>query len=107
MAYTPRISERAYEDINAITGYIQADSPRNATRWRSQVFAKIAALGFSPRSYSMAPEAYYAPSEIRQALFGRYRILFEILDDEQCVHVLTVRHSARQLLDPDELSDIR
>jgi hypothetical protein len=55
----------------------------------------------------MTPENEYAEEEIRQLLYGRrrgvYRILFTIEGD--MVSVLTVRHGARGLLQPEELRE--
>lgn len=106
MAYTIKLSERAYADIARIVAYIQADSPQNATLWRWRLLERIASLDFSPRGCSLAPEDEYTPFEVRQALFGRYRILFTIKDDVPTVYVLTVRHGARQFMSEEELAGI-
>ena len=106
MAYTIRLSERAYADIATIVAYIQGDSPQNASRWRTGLLERIASLDFSPRGGALAPEDEYTPFEVRQALFGRYRILFTIKDDERTVYVLTVRHGARQFMSGEELAEI-
>jgi plasmid stabilization system protein ParE len=104
MAYRVELSPRAFSDADAIVGYIAANSPRNATRWRQRLFSRLDALALMPRGCSLAPENEYVDSEIRQTFFGRYRILFTVRDEDSLVYVLTVRHGARRIIPPDELS---
>lgn len=103
MAYTIELSPRAFADIDAIVGYIQADSPQNATHWRGKLFEKIETLRTFPRGCSLAPEDEHCPFEVRQSIFGRYRILFMVRDDNSLVYILTVRHGSRRLLPPDDV----
>lgn len=51
-----------------------------------------------------APENAYASCEVRQMLFGRYRVLFTIR--EQIVILLTMRHGARNFIAGDEIDAI-
>ena len=106
MAYRIKLSERAYADIDSIVAYIGAHAPQHAPRWRSRLFEKIVAIDLTPRVCARAPEDHFTPFELRQALFGRYRILFTIEDSANVVQVLTVRHSARRQMSAEELSEI-
>jgi toxin ParE1/3/4 len=61
----------------------------------------IDTLEYYPERHSLAPESEVAATEVRQMLFGVYRVLYEIEND--VVNVLTVRHGARRFLEPGEL----
>ncbi len=104
MAYTVEFSARARQDIDAIVAYIQADSPVNATRWRQRLELKMSALRMMPEACGAAPESDRSRREVRQLLFGQYRVLFTIEDGT--VFVLTIRHGARRFLAEDELESI-
>ena len=57
-----------------------------------------------PMACGLAPEDDVSGHEIRQLLFGKYRVLFTI--EETKVFILTVRHGARRFLTADEVTDI-
>lgn len=106
MEYRLELSQRSFAGIAGIADYIRNDSPDNAVRWKDRVFAKIATLGNLPRACSLAPEDERCSFEVRQTIFGSYRILFTVHDDQSLVHILTVRHGARLPLTGDEISSI-
>jgi plasmid stabilization system protein ParE len=106
MAYRIDLSPTAFDDVDGIVSYIANDSPENANRWRHQLFDKISHLVLMPHAYALAPENAFCSHEVRQFLFGRYRILFTICDEDQHVYVLTVRHGARRFLTGDEIAEI-
>jgi hypothetical protein len=54
-----------------------------------------------PRRCPIAPENDDFDVEVRQLLYGEFRVLFTVEDD--VVRVLHVRHGARRFLTPDEL----
>lgn len=56
-----------------------------------------------PGSFELAPESQDATIEVRQLLYGRYRILYTVRGST--VFVLTVRHGARQFMALEELED--
>lgn len=105
MAYTVEFSDRAERDIDEIVVYIQADSPVHATRWRKRLQDKLLALTTMPESGGFAPENIDARCEVRQLLYGRYRVLYTIHDE--VVYLLTIRHGARQSLTGDEIDSIQ
>ena len=55
-------------------------------------------------SFACAPENQDTKIEVRQLLYGRYRILYTVRGS--VVFVLTVRHGARQLMTAEELETI-
>ncbi len=104
MAFTVEFSLRAERDIDEIVLYIQADSPHDATRWRQRLHEKLQALRTLPEACGIAPENAEARCEIRQLIYGRYRVLFTIR--EKSVFIVTVRHGARRFMADNELREI-
>lgn len=104
MAFTIRFSERARQDVHDVVDCIQQDSPLNATRWRRGLYDKLAILRSMATSFAYAPENEYARCEVRQLLYGRYRVLYTVR--EQTAFVLTIRHGARQFMRGSELTEI-
>ena len=55
-------------------------------RWLRDLYSSvIERLGTFPLACPIAPESAYLDQEIREYYFGRYRILFEITDEEVTV----------------------
>lgn len=70
---------------------IRKDSPGRAAEWRKGLL-KAQALDRFPERCPLAPES--GPElEIRQLIYGAYRILFTVAKDT--VYVLHIRHGAR------------
>jgi plasmid stabilization system protein ParE len=86
--------------------WIKERAPVAAEKWRDELIAKVESLGDSPHRHPVAPESGRFPREIRLMLFrkrrGQFRIYYTI--DSQRVVILSVRRSARQPLDEDDLS---
>jgi plasmid stabilization system protein ParE len=101
MAYHVEITPAAETDLADAYRYIAAGSPRNALRWWRRFYGVAESLGLFPEAYTPAPENDAVPFEVRQKLYGSYRILFTIQGER--VIVLRVRHAARLPLPPDEL----
>jgi plasmid stabilization system protein ParE len=104
MAHRVELSQRAQRDIEEAFAYIHADSPTNAVRWRGGLEQKIEHLEKTPEAFGFAPENQTARADVRQHLFGRYRILYTVR--EQTVFILTIRHGARRFLTGRELDTI-
>ncbi len=96
MGYQVELAERAENDIEEAFAFIRNRAPLNAVRWRRALEAKLDLLQRMPNAFALAPENQDWIGEVRQLLFGQYRILYTIV--ESTVYVLTVRHGARQLL---------
>jgi plasmid stabilization system protein ParE len=77
-------------------------SPASAAKWYNALEKKIQTLRSFPRRCPVAAENDKFPEEIRELLHGpkrqRYRIIFTIRED--AVHVLYVRHSAQDEIEP-------
>lgn len=89
---------QALGDVEAICQFIAQDAPRYAQIFANQVFKAVERLEAFPRSGRTVPEV--GQENVREIIFGSYRIIYRILNDD--VQILTVHHSAR-LLDPSDL----
>lgn len=98
MAYRVELSPSTVDDIRTIAEYIARDSIESANQWRQQLFALLDRLALMPGSCSLAPENEYCEIEVRQLIFGQYRVLFTVQENTSLVYVLTVRHGARRNL---------
>ncbi|MEP6944867.1 MAG: type II toxin-antitoxin system RelE/ParE family toxin [Acidobacteriota bacterium] len=62
----------------------------SATRWYREVRAKVREiLGHFPLSQSVAPESSELDQELRQMIFRRYRVIYEI--DGRTVRILHLK----------------
>ncbi len=105
MAFTIELSRRAGCDIEEAFSYIRARAPLNAIRWRKGLEERIQFLKQSPEAFGFAPENKDSKVEVRQRLFGKYRILYTVRGD--VIFILTVRHGARPFLPAEDLEAIR
>ncbi|MFM9960279.1 MAG: type II toxin-antitoxin system RelE/ParE family toxin [Planctomycetaceae bacterium] len=106
MAFQVELSRRAASDIEEIFEYIavESDAPLNAARWRHGLEAQLRRLSHLAGSMPLAEENHYAPCELRQMLFGKFRILYTV--QFEVAFVLTIRHGHRLPLSPAELNRI-
>ena len=93
MNYEVLLQPAAERDIEAAYVWLAEQSPQQAAVWYNGLVDALLSLETFPQRCSVAPESGAFDREIRQFLYARYRILFTIRRDE--VHVLHVRHSAR------------
>ena len=104
MSYQVIIEPAAADGIESAYLWIAEQSPDAAHRWYGALEAHISTLTQMPERCALAPENNAFDEEIRHLLNGNYRVLFTIL--EHNVHVLHVRHAAREyLLPPEQLGD--
>ena len=102
MTYRVFIQPRAERDIWAAAQWIedQSKSPAKALRWARGIRSKIETLKTNPKRCPIDPDSEAFGEEVRVLLYGKrhgkHRVLFAMRGD--AVHVLTVRHSARQSL---------
>lgn len=96
--YTVVIQPPAEAEAEEAYLFIRADSPNNAARWFNGLIDKVQSLKQMPERCRLVPESEAFGQEIRQLLYGAYRILFVIRGN--VVHVLHIRHGARKYLRP-------
>jgi plasmid stabilization system protein ParE len=104
MSFRVEIARRAAREIEAQYDWLAERSKAAADHWRDSLLAAVTSLEDDPERCPEAPEAEWQEG-LRQFVHGKrrqaHRILFEIRGD--VVIVLRVRHSAQDLLGPDEL----
>jgi plasmid stabilization system protein ParE len=106
MKYRVQLSARAEQDVDDVLAWLCQQGARSvARRWYEQLLTAVGTLQHEPRRCPLAPEAEDLALDLRERLFGRrqgvYRILFVV--EKRTVHVLHIRHSARDMLGPDDL----
>lgn len=95
MTFRVLITVSARGDALSIGRWIASEgAPLAADRWVTELLADLAKLADLPDRHGLAPENVACPEfEIRQRLFGNYRILFTRAGDE--VVVFHIRHGRR------------
>ena len=106
MKYDLIIQPPAYDDLEQAYLWIAERSPARAARWFNRFLDALETLKENPQRCGLAAESETVGREIRQLLYGKrsgvYRALFVIHKRE--VHVLHIRHAARDYLPPEELT---
>jgi plasmid stabilization system protein ParE len=106
MNYRIIVEPTAEREIrSAVRWKTENASPTVAARWYNGLIRKIDTLRRHPFRCPLAAENDKFPEEIRELLYGRggkrthrHRIIFTIRED--AVHILYVRHTARDELEP-------
>ena len=104
MTYHIELAATARADIHQQARWLRDQaSPAAANQWLAGLYKAIASLETRPLRCPIAAESHKFPEEIRELLHGRskkhkHRIIFTIREDT--VHVLYVRHTARDELEP-------
>ncbi|RYG67880.1 type II toxin-antitoxin system RelE/ParE family toxin [bacterium] len=107
MAYKVVIQPQAESNIAEAFSHIAVYSPRSAQRWFIQVKNAIQSLDEMPKRCPIAPEARDLDFELRHLLHRHfpsvYRIVFRIFEEAGEVHILAVRHGAREPFSEEEM----
>lgn len=91
--YLVEFTRAAEDEIEQIEEWIATDSLEASGRWVNGLLAVVDRLERMPFRCPLAPENECHAEEIRQMIYGSYRILFTILPGR--VAILHVRHGAR------------
>ena len=100
MKYRVITEPQAEAQMADVFHWVAKDSPHHAMKFIEGMEKAINSLQGFPSRCGIAPESEFFGVEIRQLLYGNYRILFTI--EGMNVRILHVRHGARQPLKPDE-----
>jgi toxin ParE1/3/4 len=92
-----RWTSQALADLEAIGNFIARDAPSVAQVFVDHVFEAVKRLEVLPRSGRVVPEI--GQEAIREILFGSYRIVYVVGEEE--VNILTVFHASRPLRPSD------
>jgi plasmid stabilization system protein ParE len=108
MAYRVELTERAARDLADLYEEKHADEFDAAARWFNGLEKAAGTLENLPRRCPAAPEARKTGRPLRHLLYGRkprvYRVIFEIGEPQKVVRILTIRHGARQEINPADLT---
>ena len=77
-------------------------APERAERWQDGLEKAVASLEEFPERCVLVPEVSTQERQVRQLLYGAYRLLFTLMDT---VRILHVRHGAQKPImqqDPEE-----
>lgn len=91
-------SPLALQQVRDIARYIARDKPSAAERWVKRLFEAVAKLPDHPFGCRAVPEL--KRQEIRELIFGNYRVIYSVHDR---IQVLVVRHGRRLLDETTEL----
>ena len=87
-----RLSPYVDADLDDIAEYIMRDNPIRALSFVDEITEKFRVIGERPQSFPLVEGCTWP---LCSALHGRYRILFEIV--EEIPHILRVIHGARDI----------
>jgi len=107
MAYKIVLQPRAKADLETSYRYIADHAPDAAIRWYEGIKTAINSLTDMPGRCGDAPESAALQYHLKQLHYGRrtgiYRIIFRIIEDSEEVHILALRHAAREVLEIKDL----
>lgn len=92
--YRIDIAPEVGREIEDIYLYIAEDSPDSAARWYFAIYDKIQTLKEFPNRCPLAFEDRFYEYEIRNLIFGKYRVIFRV--QEKTVQILHVKHGAQE-----------
>lgn len=95
------ITDRALDDLRSIRDFIARDSVDRAAEFLERLLQSLDALEQFPRGFPLAIENDLVPYELRQWVFGQYRVLYRVVGKK--VEILHVRHGARLPATGEEL----
>lgn len=96
MSFKVLITEQAETELDEAYHWIANESIERAVSWFNGLVEACESLSSNPERCPYAPESDAIGAEIRQLLYGKYRVLFMVRDGT--VYVLHIRHGARQHL---------
>jgi len=86
------LSKTARFDLKEIVDYIKRDSIKYAVLEKEKIKEAINNLPKQPLSGRVVPELNN--NNLRELIFRNYRIIYEIVSDQQ-INILTIHHHAR------------
>ena len=91
-------TDKALVDAGEAYFWINEQSEQAALHWYEGLLKAFRSLERNPLRCPLAPEHAFFEEQIRQLVYGKYRILFTV--EAEMVFVLRVRHAARERLRP-------
>lgn len=100
MKYRVEITDQVEREIESAYLWIFEDSPLASHKWFNGLLEVIDSLQSCPERCTVARESLEVGEEVRQLLYGNYRLLFCIKVD--IVFLLHFRHGKRDQLTRDD-----
>jgi len=94
-------TDTAISRVTEIGDYIAQHDPRAAGMLVEQLFDRVELLGDQPRMGRRFPGAN--DPDLRQLLVRQHIVTYKVVDEDQVVIILTVRHGRQSPLNPDTL----
>jgi len=91
----------ALERVVEIGDFIALRNPNAAANVVERLFGRVELLADNPRSAPQWPRG--ADPDIRQLVVDNYIVIYRVVDAEQRITVLTVRHGRQRPLEPEDL----
>jgi toxin ParE1/3/4 len=102
MAFKIIWSSQAFEDLRDIVTFIAQDNPKVAESYGYQLMSKVDVLAQFPQIGRVVPEEQ--DENIREIIFRPYRIVYQVLAEQQVIAIARIWHGARGEPDlPDKL----
>ena len=99
MAFQIIWSETASEDIKEIVRYIALDDPIAAANLADRILSRIEMAGNLPLSNRAVPEKN--DKTVRESILKPYRLIYQVEDDRNAIHILRIWHASRGVPDLD------
>lgn len=90
------ISPEAANDLQSLHDYIGNDSPQNAAKTVGRILDAIGTLGIFPHRKVVEHQSAKTKHPVRSLAVRPYVVYFRVLDQQQAVRILSVRHGARR-----------
>jgi len=104
MTYLVELTARAGRDIEILYEEKNAAESLAAARWFNRLEKAVGSLSSQPARCHVAPESKHSKTPLRHLLYGKkphvYRVVFEIDEKLKLVRIITVRHGAREPMEP-------
>ena len=104
MAYLVKLARRAERDLEELYDTVAADSSAAALKWYVGLKRAVLALEEFPLRCPPTPE----DKRLRHLLYGRkphvYRVIYQVVQKSKTVHVLHIRHGARDEFAAEDVS---
>jgi plasmid stabilization system protein ParE len=104
MAYLVNITVRAERDLTGLYGVIHAEQSDAALKWYQGLKKAILSLEHHPYRHPVIRQR----DKLRHLLYGHkphiYRVIYRVVEDQERVEVLHIRHGARRKLKSSDLA---
>ena len=93
MGFKVILTPQSVNDLEEIVTFIAKDNSDRARTFGNDLIDRALSIAAFPERGRVVPEI--GESAIREIIHGRYRIIYEIFQDQQAIYVLRYWHGAR------------